>query len=140
MPARGRVSTSEGQFHLDLAVPAVPSMVSEVRHAFEKLPLSGDLLDDACLLLSELLTNSIRHAGLRADEKIRILVTVSEARLRVDVLDRTHAMAPREPAGAIRPDPRAESGWGLYLVNRLAARWGWGRDGYWFEMPGLISE
>jgi len=40
-------------------------------------------------------------------------------------------------AGSIRPDPGAESGWGLFIVNQLATRWGAIHDGgagYWFEL------
>jgi len=42
-------------------------------------------------------------------------------------------------AGSIRPAPGAESGWGLFIVNRLATRWGAihdGAPGYWFELDG----
>jgi anti-sigma regulatory factor (Ser/Thr protein kinase) len=129
--ARGRTSWPADQLHLDLDVLAVPWVVSEVRHALESLPLPGHVLDDASLLVSELLSNSIRHAGLHDEDRIRVLATISGSRLRVDVLDRTHVAG---PAGAIRPAPGAESGWGLYLVNHLSARWGWGRKGYWFEL------
>ena len=113
----------------------MPSAVSEVRRAFARLPLSRPFLDDARLLVSELLSNSIRHAGLRADDRIRVVATMSGSRLRVDVIDGTHRVAPLVLAGAIRPAPGAESGWGLYLVNSIATRWGWGKDGYWFELP-----
>jgi anti-sigma regulatory factor (Ser/Thr protein kinase) len=109
----------------------VPWVVSEVRQTLGRLPLPGPVLDDALLLVSELLSNSIRHAGLHADDRIRVLATISGSLLRVDVLDRTYVVG---PAGAIRPPPGAESGWGLYLVNHLSARWGWRRGGYWFEL------
>jgi anti-sigma regulatory factor (Ser/Thr protein kinase) len=130
--ARARTSWPADQLHLDLDVPAVPWAVSEVRQALERLSLPGPVLDDARLLVSELLSNSIRHAGLHADDRIRVLATISGSRLRLDVLDRTHVVG---PAGPTRPSPGAESGWGLYLVNYLSARCGWGPEGYWFELP-----
>jgi len=37
-------------------------------------------------------------------------------------------------SGSIRPAPGAESGWGLYLVDRVASRWGTSAHGYWFEL------
>ena len=30
----------------------------------------------------------------------------------------------------------AASGWGLFLVDRLASRWGTDEAGYWFELDG----
>jgi hypothetical protein len=41
---------------------------------------------------------------------------------------------PLEVSGSIRPTPGAESGWGLFLVDRLASRWGTAAGGYWFEL------
>src|SRR5436189_56651 len=49
---------------LDLRVRARQENVAEVRRAFENLDLPPRLLDDAKLLASELVTNSIRHSGL----------------------------------------------------------------------------
>lgn len=117
-----------------IEVPARPEVVSDVRRAFAKLPLSERGLDTARLLVTELVTNSIRHAGLREDEPIRIRATVNGGVLRVDVLDRDRRHVRRTVAGAIRPPPGSESGWGLYLVDRLTTRWGWGPEGYWFEL------
>jgi anti-sigma regulatory factor (Ser/Thr protein kinase) len=132
--ARTRHSGWEGKLNLDMRVPAMPKMVSEVREALRGLPLPKPMLDDARLLVSELVTNSIRHAGLRPEDRVRVQARWSGATLRVDVLDRRGEFRPYRVAGAIRPSPGAESGWGLYLVERLATRWGWGRDGYWFEL------
>ena len=110
---------------LDLLVPAVPESVSEVRHVIETLGLSPTLLEAARLLVSELVTNSVRHSGLGPDEQVRVTVR-----------DRpTPASSP--VAGTIRPAPGAESGWGLYLVDQLASRWGTAsgeEGGYWFEL------
>jgi anti-sigma regulatory factor (Ser/Thr protein kinase) len=96
--------------------------------------LPTPLLDDARLLVSELVTNSIRHAGLHGDDWIRVHAKLIDSRLRVDVVDRGDAAKRQAVAGAIRPSPGAESGWGLYLVDTLATRWGRGRGRYWFEL------
>ena len=121
---------------LDLLVPAVPESVSEVRHVIETLGLSPTLLQAARLLVSELVTNSVRHSGLGPDEQVRVPAAWSETKLRVTVRDRpTPASSP--VAGTIRPAPGAESGWGLYLVDQLASRWGTAsgeEGGYWFEL------
>nr|WP_280703771.1 ATP-binding protein [Kitasatospora sp. GP82] len=110
----------------------------------ELLKAGLDLGDDAAetvkLLLSELLTNAIRHGygGEIENPSVRILVR-AEAQpttglLRVAVLD---------PSAAV-PEPRktgadAESGRGLPLVDALSTRYGWvkGQDGakwVWFEI------
>ena len=119
---------------LDLRVSASPRMVSKVRRAFGEFPMPTPLLDDAKLLVSELVTNSIRHAGLFPSDTIRVKAEWTGTRLRVDVIDRGDPPEPRSVAGAIRPAPGAESGWGLYLVERLATRWGRGPGRYWFEL------
>ena len=95
-----------------------------------------DVRDGAQLLVTELVSNSIRHAALRADQRIRIWAAWSGRRLKVVVRDRDEGQ-PARVAGSIRPDPGAESGWGLFIVNQLASRWGAIHDGgagYWFEL------
>jgi anti-sigma regulatory factor (Ser/Thr protein kinase) len=134
MGTQRHAKTSGDRRHLDVRVPAAPHVVSGVRDAFDDLDLPPPLLDDAHLLVSELLTNSIRYAGLGAQERVRIRVQWTGTRLRVDVWDRPRAPAPSQLAGAIRPDPGAESGWGLYLLDRIASRWGSAPGRYWFEL------
>jgi anti-sigma regulatory factor (Ser/Thr protein kinase) len=128
-------SQQERKVCLDLRLPASAGMVSTVRRALGELPLPPSVLEDARLLTSELVTNSVRHAGLRAEDRIRVRAELSGTTLRVDVIDRARDGAADPVAGAIRPAPGAESGWGLYLVDRLAARWGRAPGRYWFELP-----
>lgn len=124
----------DGPSSLELEVPPSPEIVAEVRKALEALPLPDQALEVARLLITELVTNSIRHAGLQPDDRIRIRAEVKSSKLRVDVLDGSGHAGSHRVAGSIHPPPGAESGWGLYLVDRLSTRWGWGRDGYWFEL------
>jgi anti-sigma regulatory factor (Ser/Thr protein kinase) len=89
---------------------------------------------DVRLLVSELVTNAVRHAGLRPDDRIRLIVAVVSNGLRVEVHDPGSGFELRPP----KPDPARASGWGLYLVEELADRWG--MDGaepgtrIWFEL------
>ena len=112
-----------------------PDSAGEARRVVARL--SDDLpprrLEDAQLLVSELVTNAIRHAGLGAADVITLVVAIDDARVRVEVFDPGPGFALAEP----EPDPRRPSGWGLYLVRELSDRWGVERDAgtvVWFEL------
>jgi anti-sigma regulatory factor (Ser/Thr protein kinase) len=93
----------------------------------------ADLLNDIRLLVSELVTNSVRHSGVAPNETVRMQVQVTESTVRVEVADRGEGFEP-VPRDADRSRP---GGWGLYLVDQLADRWGVARDQMnrvWFEM------
>ena len=92
-----------------------------------------DLLGKLRLLVSELVSNSVRHAGLQADDLIRLSVWESAGRVRVEVTDLGGGFRSPVPD----PDPLNPTGWGLYLVDRLADRWGVATNvetRVWFEM------
>jgi anti-sigma regulatory factor (Ser/Thr protein kinase) len=131
---RREASAASGRQEFDLRVPADLRTVSRVRRSLEELGLPPTLLGDAKLLASELITNSIRHAGLGPEDQVRIRAAWSGTKLRVDVFDRGGRFGPAPIAGSIRPLPGAESGWGLYLVDRVASRWGPRAGRYWFEL------
>jgi len=94
-------------------------------------PLAGAIptriYSDLRLQVSELVTNSVRHAKLRPGDLIRLQIDVSDRLLRVQVSD------PGQGFSANIPDPVAgePGGWGLFLTERLADRWGVDRDGGW---------
>ena len=133
MQVQSRRSETGTGHRLDLEVPATPGMLSAVRAALRELPLSARAQDDARLLVSELVANSMRHARLGPNETIRVTAEVGQGRLRVDVVDGGRGGTPL-PVGAIRPLPGADSGWGLYLVEIISSRWGSGAGRYWFEL------
>jgi anti-sigma regulatory factor (Ser/Thr protein kinase) len=92
-------------------------------------------LDDAELLVSELVANSVVHAELGAGDAVRLSIYLAAHTLRFEIDNPgtvgVVARAPR-PAG----QPRA-GGFGLELVERLAARWGVSREhstNVWFEL------
>jgi len=114
-------------------MPAVSGVLTDVRTAFAELPVPDSTLEDARLLVSELVANSMRHARIGPSDRIRVRAKVKNGRLRVDVIDGGPGGGP-PVAGGIRPTPGAESGWGLYLVEALATRWGHGAGRYWFEL------
>jgi anti-sigma regulatory factor (Ser/Thr protein kinase) len=132
MQVQSRRSAAGARECLDLELPAVSGVLTDVRSALAELPAPASALDDARLLVSELVANSMRHARLGPNDTIRVEAEIENGRLRVDVIDGGRGGAP--VAGGIRPSPGGESGWGLYLVETLASRWGHGAGRYWFEL------
>jgi anti-sigma regulatory factor (Ser/Thr protein kinase) len=119
----------------EVALARDPDSAAEARRALGEVSdhLSPRRLEDAQLLVSELVTNAIRHAGLGDDDVIRLIVVAEDRSLRIEVCDTGHGFEVAEPD----PDPARPSGWGLYLVRELADRWGVEQDEQtrvWFEL------
>lgn len=93
--------------------------------------LDPPLLENIRLLVTELVSNSVRHAGATT---IELTVAVRPADVYVEVANRGAAFTPTARERRQEADP----GWGLYLLDRLCDDWGVGADtGYqrvWFEM------
>jgi sigma-B regulation protein RsbU (phosphoserine phosphatase) len=90
------------------------------------------VLDDALLLVTELVTNAIVHAGT----ELELRLDTSSGGLRVEVVDST-------PGHLLRPQPlddAREGGRGLFLLDALASAWGstHTRAGkaVWFQLGG----
>jgi anti-sigma regulatory factor (Ser/Thr protein kinase) len=82
--------------------------------------VNGTILEDAALIVSELVTNSVRHANVGVQKLLAVDVTTLKDRLRITVSDPGSDCEPRlVPAG-----PEATHGFGLRLVDRLATAWG----------------
>ena len=123
---------------MDLELASSPDAAAAARMALDGLAerVPAGRMRDLRLLVSELVTNAVRHAGLRRDDRIRLVVAVRESDVRVEVHDPGRGFTQRAP----RPDPARTSGWGLYLVDELADRWGVEGAGrgtrVWFEFDG----
>jgi anti-sigma regulatory factor (Ser/Thr protein kinase) len=88
------------------------------------------VVDDAVLLLSELVANAAQWTGCK---RIGIRLRVNGSRLRIDVEDGSRSLPVRMPA-----DAHDENGRGLNLLVTLADRWGvdvltFGKT-VWFEL------
>ena len=116
-------------------LPAEASSVSEARRIMRELlsaDARSDLLESAELVVSELVTNALVHAGT----PIEVTVHLAESGIRVEVADGSpHFPQPRnyhETAG---------TGRGLRLLKQLVDRWGADSDGsgkiVWFELGSL---
>ena len=94
-----------------------------------------DPLEVVKLLVSELVTNAVVHAGSDAEVVVRLTATT----LHIEVLDNSPALpVVRQPA------PGDTSGRGLALVEELASAWGarplaTGGKAVWFEVPRSMT-
>lgn len=121
---------------LDLCLPPDDQAPGVARHTLAGLEpyVPAELRDTACLLVSELVTNSVLHAGLRPEQCINIHLSSDGVRLRVVVHDPGSGQLPDAPDA---PPIGHVGGWGLMLVDRLADRWGtetFGSTQVWFEL------
>jgi anti-sigma regulatory factor (Ser/Thr protein kinase) len=78
-----------------------------------------ELADSGTLLLSELLTNAVRHAHVSPGREIETVFEVTEKKLRVEVSDASNELPALRHAGK-----NDEEGRGLALVAQVATRWG----------------
>ncbi|MCA1842331.1 MAG: ATP-binding protein [Actinobacteria bacterium] len=130
-----------------LRLPASPVAAGVARHAVAGLApyLEPAVAENAELLVSELVTNSVRHAGLPEEACIEFSVRASAEVLMVEVadagqgFDHTGPPRPRSVKGVAEP-----SGWGLFLVEQISDRWGAvqmdGETRVWFELsPGAVA-
>ena len=122
---------------LEIALPPGVEAGHVARHAIAAsdpaLPLS--VQDDVSLLVTELVSNAVRHGGDGSDRLVQVEVRREDERIRVHVID---AGSDFDPS----PDPvegDSSGGWGLFLVDRIAERWGVCRTSagkcVWFELP-----
>jgi anti-sigma regulatory factor (Ser/Thr protein kinase) len=107
---------------LEFELTGGPYAVTAARLALSDLDDAVDegLAFDVRLLVSELVTNSVRHAELTADDIIDVHIDATPARLRVLVAD---------PGPGFRWDDRArdehsDGGFGMMLLGELASSWG----------------
>ncbi len=93
--------------------------------------LDPPLLENIRLLVTELVSNSVRHAGATT---VELTVAVRPANVYVEVANRGAAFTPT----ARERRHEANPGWGLFLLDRLCDDWGVGADPgcqrVWFEM------
>jgi anti-sigma regulatory factor (Ser/Thr protein kinase) len=87
---------------------------------------------DVRLLVSELVTNSVKHAHVSDDDSVYLDVKLDGDVVRVEVRDSGPGFEPP----AVSPPDDADEGWGLFLVEQLADVWGVDRErqAVWFSI------
>lgn len=123
--------TATQQFELGGGLEAA----GRARRALEGVgeQIDSALHDDVRLLITELVTNSVRHAGVDSGDMLTLTLAISPALLRAEVHDGGECFEPV----AVMPQHAAGHGWGLVMVDRIADRWGVEGDAgkyVWFEI------
>ena len=121
-----------------LTIPGRPEQVATAR-AFVSRTLSSRRVgaddDAATLLTSEIVTNAIQHTKSGVDGgTVTIVVIGVPHSVLVEIIDDGSAGTP-----IVKGDLYAAEGHGLFLVQHLAAQWGYLRDPagttVWFHLP-----
>ena len=119
---------------IDVRLPSDVNAPGAARRAMSELSgrVDDPVFDDLRLLVSELVTNGVRHAGQGPSGWVNLAIRWSRSGVRVEVTD------PGPGFGQVRePTIYQESGWGLFLVEQVANRWGVDRasgNTVWFEI------
>ncbi|MDP8956715.1 MAG: ATP-binding protein [Actinomycetota bacterium] len=120
---------------LELKLRATPDAPRDARHALDRLApeVPQPVLENVRLLVSELVTNCIRHAGVEPGASIELKVSPRNSVIRVEVSDPGEGFEPAPVSLSLY----STSGWGLYLVEQIADRWGVSVENgtkVWFEI------
>lgn len=124
---------------LDATIQCTAQAPSEARNAVGELASEVDteLVRDLQLLVSELVTNSVRHSG--SVDPIRVRVWARRGGLKVEITDGGYGF--EAAPGGVGDD--SEGGRGLMILEALAERWGVSGDSrasVWFELaPRPVS-
>lgn len=131
--SRGRPDTPA----LHLALEPGPGAPAEARAAIaefsENNGFDTDTLATLMLLVSEIVTNAVVHPEVQPPTEVSVLARVTGPTIRVEIADQGSGFAPEE-----RDPSRVDGGYGLYLLDKAAARWGVecrGGTTVWFELP-----
>lgn len=118
-----RVTSYEDPASFRLSLAPYPGAPREARRALEGLgsDLDKDLAERADLVVSELVTNSLKYADVGQSDRIELSVSVRPALLRIEVTDPGDGFEPV----ALGPGREEEvGGWGLWVVDQMTDRWG----------------
>ena len=114
---------------------AAPAVARELLSGLLETTIPENTMHDVLLLVTELVTNAVRHAHVDEGTALEIGVVATPSLIRVAVTD---------PGGDDTPrvqelDPEIPGGMGLFLVEQISTRWGFDQRGaganrVWFEL------
>jgi anti-sigma regulatory factor (Ser/Thr protein kinase) len=115
-----------------------PAQARAALEVFDQI-LSPEVLEDLQLVVSELVTNSVKFGPKRS---ITLALSVgSQGLVQGEVIDQGDGERAKIEMSKIEMsgEPTIDGGWGLHLVDQVATRWGVreGSTHVWFEIgPG----
>ena len=116
---------------LSVDLPRTPQAPFLARRALDELgvEVEASVLPDLRLLVSELVTNSVKYGG---DGPVRLEIRAEDERLRAEIIDQGVGFTPVKRSD----DLDKVGGWGLHLVQELTTEWGTyeGSTHVWFEI------
>lgn len=98
-----------------LALEPRPESARLARRALHAHGLNEDIEHTVTLLATEVVSNAVRHGGLRPDQRIVFFARLNDDFARVEVAD---------PGIGFDPARVVSEGYGLKLLAKLSARWG----------------
>jgi anti-sigma regulatory factor (Ser/Thr protein kinase) len=134
----GSAMTMAGLESRRVSVPSTVMTVASVRAELAAwLADSGvrqAVIDDAVVIISELVTNAVRHSGALPNASIRVEWQLKPGWLRLQVADDGQLVRPRDlhaqgPVG----------GRGLAIVSALADSWWLERDGQGTTVTAIVA-
>lgn len=112
-----------GHAPVTLRVPFAASSVSTARQRLRKWMLdggmAGDAVEDARVIISELVANSVRHAQPLPDGDILVSWRLASQGLQISVTDGGSGTRPRK----VNAPSSALAGRGMTIVETLASTW-----------------
>jgi anti-sigma regulatory factor (Ser/Thr protein kinase) len=117
---------------LDRTVQAPALARYAIADRCERLGVDGSLAQSLILLVSEVVSNAVRHSPAAPDEPVGLDATFGQRSIRVTVTDAGDGFTPRP-----RDPTSSHDGYGLYLLEKVAASWGvesCGDTKVWFEL------
>ena len=130
--------------NLELSLAPTPTAPARARAAVADWLVqhyrNSGLFEVAQLLISELVTNAIRHASTSPEQLLHVRGWADDATVRLEVRDGGTEGTVGRRARESEEDP---GGFGLELVARLASDWGVERDRHgttvWLDLPAALE-
>jgi anti-sigma regulatory factor (Ser/Thr protein kinase) len=121
------------ELELERSVDAPARARAEIAARCRELELGAPLCQSLILLVSAVVSHAVRHSAADTKAPVQLVATFGEQAIRVMVTDAGVGFTPRP-----RDPARADDGYGLYLLEKVATRWGVESRGdtkVWFELP-----
>lgn len=120
--------------------PQAPSLArAAIADLTRQSELDSTILATVTLLVSELVSNAVIHSDAPPPSDITLCARVlDEGAVRVEVIDQGNGFNTER-----RVEARSRGGFGLFLVDTQATRWGIDRDRgtcVWFEIANATAE